>query len=309
MPKRKSIAFNGSSKRSRIEQVIVKSELCDSSDSDASEKSSTSSSSIDSDTMNKVIKKYKKKMSSAGSSKRYYRLFKRDMELFQRNIDVKLKYIENQLEEVIRNQSLRKDLSVSTSDVKKTLTSSIKPSKPNPKRASSSKALNVVFSAYNPPDFPIQEPEILDQFDQDIALDDELRAIVIERLHPHAIFGHTRTHSSRVSYLMNYMFPRSLLSQYTFSGRKKHVEERQAQDERRAFAEFSGIIGIIKAIINHKLIPEEELTNDEIVKAVSSSLKRAWNNRHTKTPVYVSDIPTYNKPQLEVLDPDNDEEY
>jgi hypothetical protein len=147
----------------------------------------------------------------------------------------------------------------------------------------------------------MQTAEDLEQFDHDIALDEDLRAMIVERLHPHAIYGHTKTHSSRVSYLLNYMFPKSLLSQYTFSGRKKCVEERRAQNNRRAFAEFTGIMGIIKAVINHKLQPQEEITNDELVKAVANSLKRAWNNRHTKTPVYVTEVPTFIKP-MEVVD-------
>jgi Domain of unknown function (DUF4806) len=307
MPKRRSETSNGSFKRAKIEEVIVKSEIIDS--SDYSEKSSTSTSSVDSETMNKVIKKYKKKMSSGGSPKRYYRMFKRDMELFQRNIDVKLKYIENLLQDVIRNQQQPAKDSPEPAKVSSRHIL-IKRSKPSSKRNNSVKLQDSVYSAYNLPKFPIQDSEALEQFDHDIALDDELRTIVIEKLHPHAIFGHTRTHSSRVSYLLNYMFPRSLLSQYTFSGRKKLVEERQAQDNRRAFGEFNGIIGIIKATINHKLVPEEELTSEEIIKAVSSSLKRAWNNRkQLQTPVYVHDIPNFTKPQLEVLDPDNDEEY
>lgn len=312
MPKRKSNTTNGSSKRARNEEVIVKMEDPDNFvagsfrfDDEIDSESTSSESSIDSDAINKVVKKFKKKM-TGGSSKRYYRLFKRDMELFQKNIDIKLNYIENLLQEVLRNQNKSHLNDQPAHPMKETPIKTV--IKPTSKRTTSARSRKTVFSAFNPPEFPMRDADLLEQFNNDVAKDDELRAIVIERLHPHAIFGHTRTHSSRVSYLLNYMFPKSLLCQYTFSGVKKQVEERLAQDHRRAFAEFSGITGIIKAIINHKLIPEEELTNEEIAKAVSNSLKRAWSNRHTKTPVYVGNIPTFRKPQLEVLDPDNDEE-
>lgn len=105
MPKRKASSNSVSHKRARIEEVIVKSEDPDSDFDRSNDGSSTSSdSSIDSEAARKVFKKYRKKISSVHSSKKYYRMFKRDMELFQRSIDVKFSYLENLIQNVLRNQ-------------------------------------------------------------------------------------------------------------------------------------------------------------------------------------------------------------
>lgn len=105
MPKRNASNNSVSQKRARIEEVIVKCEDPETDFDQTSDGLSTSSgSSIDSEAARKVFKKYRKKISSVHSSKKYYRMFKRDMELFQRSIDVKFSYLENLIQNVLRNQ-------------------------------------------------------------------------------------------------------------------------------------------------------------------------------------------------------------
>lgn len=106
MPKRKSSRNTSSFKRLRTEEVLVKCEELDSCElpglsafSSISE-SSTETNSLESE----VYKKTKNKRSSHHSSEKFYRMFKRDMELFQRSIDVKFSYLENLIQNVLRNQ-------------------------------------------------------------------------------------------------------------------------------------------------------------------------------------------------------------
>lgn len=104
-------SINNSSKRIKIEQILLKEEQWPEVSSSEDEiETPDSDTSIDSDAMNRSLN-YKRKMSFGKASQKYYRLFKRDMELFQRTVDVKLQYIENLLQEVLRNQG-SKDIPV-----------------------------------------------------------------------------------------------------------------------------------------------------------------------------------------------------
>lgn len=107
------------------------------------------------------------------------------------------------------------------------------------------------------------------------------------------------------------MFLRTLLAQYTITGRRKksHHERNTQIFAKKPFSEFIGIIGLVKAVVNHKLHVLELLTDEEVIHSVGSALKRAWDRRNIPATKLVTQLPDYSKDFIiEELDPDMEEE-
>jgi hypothetical protein len=102
------------------------------------------------------------------------------------------------------------------------------------------------------------------------------------------------------------------MSQYTMTGRKKKsLQDRQTEIYvKKPFSQFVGIIGLVKAIVNHKLHVLEMLTDEEVIRSVGSALKRAWDRRNIPATKLLTQLPDYSSKDyiIEHLDdPDMEE--
>ena len=119
MPKRSKTKSGARRKKSgnetdRLAEVFIQEEKNDSSSSNTD--SSSSSDSSDSDYLRKV-KKLRRKDQNA---KKYYKKIRRQMDTFQRNIDIKLNYMEIILQNILKAQNSQDPIAVSpTYNVKK----------------------------------------------------------------------------------------------------------------------------------------------------------------------------------------------
>ena len=118
MPKRAKSKSGARRKKSgnetdRFAEIIIREEKNDSSSSNTD--SSSSSDSSDSDYLRKV-KKLRKKDQNA---KKYYKKIRRQMDTFQRNIDIKLNYMEIILQNILKAQNSQDPLSASSSHIVK----------------------------------------------------------------------------------------------------------------------------------------------------------------------------------------------
>lgn len=115
MPKRVKTKSSARRKKSgneteRLAEVFIQEERQDSSSSNT-DSSSSSDSSDDSDYLRKV-KKLRRKDHNA---KKYYKKIRRQMDTFQRNIDIKLNYMEIILQNILKAQNSQDPIAVSSS--------------------------------------------------------------------------------------------------------------------------------------------------------------------------------------------------
>lgn len=132
MPKRAKTKSGARKRKSgneidRMAEVFIQEEKNDSSSSNSD--SSSSSDSSDSDYLRKV-KKLRRKDQNA---KKYYKKIRRQMDTFQRNIDIKLNYMEIILQNILKAQNSQDPIEVSYDVKKPKLPAQVQALTPEPK--------------------------------------------------------------------------------------------------------------------------------------------------------------------------------
>ncbi|CAO1383648.1 unnamed protein product [Diamesa hyperborea] len=308
MPKRAKTKSGARRKKSGIEpdrlaEILIQEEKNDSSSS--STDSSSSSDSSDSDYLRKV-KKLRRKDQNA---KKYYKKIRRQMDTFQRNIDIKLNYMEIILQNILKSQNSQDPTSAAPShSVKKPkLPAQVQALNSEPKLLSIPSSLRkrsspIIREKFVPvkicemfekypsipddqneerpiPEFPIADIDELVDFDQILQVDKAFAQRLIGSLLPKAKPSRgSNTQVSRAIQLMYFLFDVSLLAAFSFTGKTRSKEiDGKMYPKKNTFSGFKGIIELVRNTVN--MSDEANITDKDLIVAIQVALKRAPDKR------------------------------
>ncbi|CAO1408154.1 unnamed protein product [Diamesa serratosioi] len=315
MPKRVKTKSSARKKKSgneteRLAEVYIQEERNNSSSSNTD--SSSSSDSSDSDYLRKV-KKLRRKDQNA---KKYYKKIRRQMDTFQRNIDIKLNYMEIILQNILKAQNSQdpiENLPLSTAKKPKLPihVQAIHPEtkllpEPSSHKQQSSPIIRKKFIPTTTsekihiykqslmidpstiivksddrdiPDFPITDIDELVDFDQMLQEDNAFVKRLIQSLMPKAKPSRgSNSQVSRAIQLMYFLFDVSLLAAFSFTGKTRSKEiDGKMYPKKNTFSGFKGIIELVRSTVN--MSDEENITDKDLIVAIQIALKRAPDKR------------------------------